>query len=64
MHLSGSLTVPRLTQEQVQVFMASDQTGASASLWVNMPLFFRLKFMPLHNVHIKILGGHMRISGF
>ena len=39
----------------VAVSMALHQIEAFASLWVNLPLFFRLKSMPLHNVHMKIL---------
>jgi hypothetical protein len=34
-------------------FLALDQIGAKASLWVNSPQFFRLKYMPYYNVHIK-----------
>jgi hypothetical protein len=28
--------------------------GSFSSLWVNSPQFFKLKFMPSYNVHVKI----------
>jgi hypothetical protein len=34
--------------------MAKDQTEAKVSLWANMPQFFKMKYMPFFNVHVKI----------
>jgi hypothetical protein len=34
--------------------LALDQIRAWASLWVNSPQSFGLKYMPYYNVHMKI----------
>jgi hypothetical protein len=35
-------------------FLALEQTDAYASLWINVPQFFKLKYMPSYNVHMKL----------
>jgi hypothetical protein len=54
MFWSGTLTVPELTRGLGLEYMALDQIEANASLWENMPQFFKLKFMPFCNMHMKI----------
>jgi hypothetical protein len=34
--------------------MALEQIEAIASLWANMPQFFKLKFTPFYNMRMKI----------
>jgi hypothetical protein len=53
MFWSGILTVLELTRELGQEYRALDQIEATVSLWVNMPQFSKLKFMPFCNVHMK-----------
>jgi hypothetical protein len=43
-----------LTEGQGLVFTAKDQREALVSLWANMSQFFKLKYMPFLNVHVKI----------
>jgi hypothetical protein len=47
------LTVLELTRELGLEYRALDQIEATASLWVNMPQFSKMKFMPFCNVHMK-----------
>jgi hypothetical protein len=44
----------RLTQGHGLVFMGKDHTEALVSLSTNMPQFFKPKYMPFFNVHVKI----------
>ena len=46
--------IPELTQGQGLAYMAKDLIEVTASLWVNLPHSFKLKFMPFYNVHMKI----------
>jgi hypothetical protein len=54
MFWSGTLTVPELTRGLGPEYMALDQIEAIASLWINMPQFFKLKFTPFYNVRMEI----------
>jgi hypothetical protein len=61
---SGLLTDPGCPQGRRLEFLALDQKGAWASLWVNSPQSFRLKYMPYYNMNMKIYEGLTEISGF
>jgi hypothetical protein len=45
---------PRMPSGTGSEFLALDQIGAWASLWVNSQQSLRLKYMPYYNAHMKI----------
>jgi hypothetical protein len=54
---SGLLTDPGYPRGRGLGFLVLDQIEAYASLWVNLPQSFRLKYMPHYNVHMKYKKG-------
>ena len=50
----GTLMVPELTWGQGLAYTAKDLREVIASLWVNLPQSFKLKFMAFYNAHMRI----------